>query len=288
MELLQLKYFCVAARYQNFTKAAEYFSIPQSSISKTIANLERELGCKLFDRAGRHVYLNETGKVFLEKAEVALRNLEDGVVRIQELSSNAKKNIRLAVWEGSKLLPDILTAFGKVDRTVSFSLVQHSNENMLQDFDLCISALPLNDNGLDFTPLITEEILLALPVDHPLAGRDSIELPLLKDESFIGLTSGKSLRRITDAYCNMHGFLPKIIFESDDPATVRGLIENGLGVAFIPEKTWKSAHTGKIKYLRIKGGGCRRTIAISWHKGRHLPESARKFKQFVIDWYGRL
>lgn len=288
MELLQLKYFCVAAKYQNFTKTAEHFSIPQSSVSKTIANLERELGCRLFARTGKHVYLNDKGKAFLEKIETALRAIEDGVAEIQELTQKENKNIRLAVWEGSKLLPDILSAFGKVDRTVSFSLVQHSNENKLEDFDLCISALPLCDARLTHTPLITEKILLAVPIDHPLADRESVELSLLKDESFIGLTSSKSLRRITDSYCNVHGFLPNVIFESDDAATVRGLIENGLGVAFIPDKTWKSTHTERIKYLTIKDDDCRRTIAISWYKNRHLSSSAKKFKQFVIQWYNNL
>jgi LysR family transcriptional activator of glutamate synthase operon len=68
MELLQLKYFQTAAKMQNFSQAAEMLNISQPSLSITIARLEDELNAKLFDRKGRNIELNETGRVFLEKA----------------------------------------------------------------------------------------------------------------------------------------------------------------------------------------------------------------------------
>lgn len=289
MELLQLKYFRAAAAFQNFSRVAEQFYVPQSSISKTVANLERELGCKLFTRSGKHVLLNENGKLFLQKVDIALNSLDNGIAELAEIAGQKHSNINLAVWEGSKLLPEILTKFRETNHDACFTLIQHTEASVLTErFDLCISAMPQCDDNLICIPLVTEEIMLAVPIQHPLAQYSDINLTDVQNDNFISLAFSKSLRRITDSYCNMHGFLPKVIFESDDAATIRGLIENGLGIAFIPEKTWKSEHTGLIKLLHIKDIDCHRTIAISYYKNRFLSPTAQLFREFVIDWYKTL
>ena len=207
MELLQLKYFRAAANCGNFSRAAELVGVPQSAISKTIANLERELGYLLFTRSGKHVQLNNYGRLFLAGVDMALNSLDDGRKALAELADQQQGNIRLAD---------------------------------------------------------------------------------LRPESFISLASCKSLRRMTDASCSLFGFQPKVIFESDDAATVRGLIENGLGVAFIPVKTWTMDRSDQIRFLPITDIACRRTLAVSWFKNRYLSAPARDFRQFAIDWYRRL
>ncbi len=289
MELLQLKYFRVAANLQNFSKTAEHFMVPQSSISKTIAKLEQEVGCKLFERSGKHVYLNDFGRSFLKRIDLALESLENATAELNEIAGRKYENVKLAVWEGSKLLPDILSDFSEINPGTRFSLVLHAKASILSgDFDLCISSLPICDERLDYATLVTEEILLAVPSQHPLAQCSHVSLSDLRYESFISLPSSKSLRRITDAYFNMYGYLPNIIFESDDAATVRGLIENGLGIAFIPAKTWRTAPTNLIRLLHIRDMDCNRTLAVCWYKNRILPSSANKFMHFLIEWFSRL
>lgn len=294
MELLQLKYFRAAAEYENFSRAAALYNVPQSSISKTIANLEQELGYKLFSRSGKRVVLNNFGQAFLAKVDLALNSLDDGRQTLAELAEQQQGNIRLAIWEGSRLLPRILTDFRVRHSQARFSLIQHTpvqhalTAGPAADFDLCISALPLEDEHLAYTELLTEEIQLALPVRHPLSGNSTVSLADLKADSFISLASCKSLRRMTDASCYLAGFEPKVIFESDDAATVRGLIENGLGVAFIPIKSWQMERSDQIRFMHIADIECQRTLAISWHKDRFLSALTQEFRQFVIEWCQRL
>lgn len=289
MELLQLKYFRVAAYLQNFSNTAKHFMLPQSSISKTIAKLEQEVGCKLFERSGKHVYLNDFGRAFLKRVDLALESLDNATTELNEMSGHKYENVKLAVREGSKLLPAILSEFSKKNPGIRFSMVLHAEAStMADDFDLCISSLPICDERLAYTTLVTEEILLAVPSQHPLAQYSHVSLSDIRHESFISLPSSKSLRRKTDDYFNMFGYLPNIIFESDDAATVRGLIENGLGVAFIPEKTWKINPIDSIKLLHISDINCNRTLAICWYKTRILSSADRKFKHFIIEWCKRL
>lgn len=137
-------------------------------------------------------------------------------------------------------------------------------------------------------PLITEEIFLAVPTNHPLAKRTSIRLKEVANDDFISLKPGMSLREITDTFCHYAGFTPHIIFESDDLATVRGLIKARQGVAFIPEITWGGSTGSSMTLLHIEEPVCKRTISLSCTVDRYLPEPARLFRQFVIDYFDEL
>ena len=75
MELLQLRYFCTVAHYQSVTRAAAELMISQPALSKSLRNLETELGVKLFDRTGRGIQLNSTGNYFYREVVSALSGL---------------------------------------------------------------------------------------------------------------------------------------------------------------------------------------------------------------------
>ena len=83
--------------------------------------------------------------------------------------------------------------------------------------------------------LLDEEICIAVPHSHRLAGKTAVDLGELRDDSFISLDIGKQLRMLTDTFCRAVGFSPNIVFECDNPALVRSLIAAELGVAFVPK-----------------------------------------------------
>ncbi|MFQ6389695.1 LysR family transcriptional regulator [Priestia aryabhattai] len=239
MELLQLKYFQVVARLEHISKAAEELYVSQPALSKTISQLEKELGIRLFDRNGKYIKLNRYGKAFCAKVERALKTLEDAKHELKDMSNDPCEEIRLVVLASSHLLPELLSRFREQYPQVRFRLMQHLTNSYSQpDFDLCISAFPLTTRQVEHTPLLRESILLAVPLDHHLAKQSRVKLNELKNEKFIVLKKGKELRKITDLICKEQNFVPQITFESDDPATVRGLIRAKQGIGFIPEVTW--------------------------------------------------
>lgn len=239
LELLQLKYFQVVARLEHISKAAEELYVSQPALSKTISQLEKELGIRLFDRNGKYIKLNRYGKAFCAKVERALKTLEDAKHELKDMSNDPCEEIRLVVLASSHLLPELLSRFREQYPQVRFRLMQHLTNSYSQpDFDLCISAFPLTTRQVEHTPLLRESILLAVPLDHHLAKQSRVKLNELKNEKFIVLKKGKELRKITDLICKEQNFVPQITFESDDPATVRGLIRAKQGIGFIPEVTW--------------------------------------------------
>jgi len=205
------------------------------------------------------------------------------------LAGNKFGVIKLAVLAASNILPELLSSFRREYPHISFNLIQHfSNSITKPDFDLCISSSNTILDGTNSIPLITEEIFLAVPVEHPLANRSSIRLSEVANDDFISLKPGQSLREITDIFCRYAGFTPKVIFESDDPATVRGLIRAGQGISFIPAISWGGTTGSSISLLHIEEPKCERTLSISYTVERYLPQAARLFRQYTIDYFAKL
>ncbi|MCM3171878.1 MULTISPECIES: LysR family transcriptional regulator [Paenibacillus] len=289
MDLLQLQYFQTVARIQHMTQAAHHLHISQPALSKMIALLEAELGTKLFDRKHKGIRLNEHGELFLQQVDIALRALEDGKLQLQDLKGSASSFVAFDVRVASHLLPDILSDFCAQCPNAEFKLLQHASSHIgVADYDLCLSdGVSLSDDTHSVT-ILREEIYVAVPASHAFAARGQIAIKELRDESFIMLPPGKSLRETTDAFCRLAGFTPKVRFVSDDPATVRGLIRAGQGVAFFPAITWGGSSGSEVTLLRLEESWSYRSISLSWPQNRYLTHTVKQFREFIINYFARL
>lgn len=288
MELLQLKYFQKVASLEHMTIAAKELSIAQPSLSKTIRLLEQELGVPLFDRKGKYIKLNVYGKSFLKKVDMALSSLEDGKRELRNMKKDEFEHINLAFLAASPLLPDLLSSFTEKYTNVNFNLLLHLPKYSNNDFDLCISSLPINAEGVISTPLLTEKFFLAVPNQHPLASHNNIKLHEVADEKFINLKQGSAYRQITDSFCKLAGFTQRVVFESDDPATVRGLIKAGQGIGFIPAVSWGEATGSSVRLLEIVEPVCNRTLWITLVENRYHSDMVMLFRDFTIAYFNKL
>lgn len=289
MELLQLRYFQTIARLEHMTNAAKELHVSQPALSKTIHTLEKELGVSLFDRKGRMIKLNEYGRAFLAHVDVSLQSLVAGKQILSDMTTETYGTIKLAILAASTTIPALLTAFRAENPHINFDLVQHYQNNLApNDFDLCITSLPYASNSMIQIPIMSEEIFLGVPSTHPLASRKSVQLYEVSHENFVSLKKGTVLRQLSDSFCHACGFDPKIVFESDDPSTVRGLIEANLGLAFIPEISWGRQTSSAVTLLHIEAPICRRVLGIVYKKGSYLSKSAQLFVDFTFNYFCKL
>lgn len=292
MELLQLKYFQTVARLQHMTRAAHELSIAQPSLSQTIKRLETEIGVPLFDRKGRRIKLNSYGKLFLEKTEMALSILQEGRREVSDLAKVKQDRISLAVMR-TPIIPDLLSKFREKHPLVRFRVKQISQTaigRQLENGDIDVCITPYRQEGEDRfnrLKLMTDEIYLVVPKSHRLAGKTSVNLQDIAQEPFI-LKAGGAFRETTDAYCRIAGFQPDIAFEVDDSLSIRGLVREGLGVAFFSSLTLRTIKDSSIIPLRISQPHCFRTISLVWNEERYHSQIAVLFQQFVIRYFARL
>ncbi|HEX4207043.1 MAG TPA: LysR family transcriptional regulator [Ktedonobacteraceae bacterium] len=296
MELLQLKYFLTVARLEHMTRAAEEVGIAQPALSQTIARLEEELGVALFDRVGRNIHLNHFGQAYVQRVERIFEELEQGQRDLKDLADGRQGQVTFALGAATHLLPDLLSTFRKDHPGVHFLLSQHQVNtvtSLVQQLarggcDLCLSSPPLQQPGITSVPLLTEEILLAFPSTHPLARCSQIRLQEVAQEAFISLKPGHSLRDLTDSFCQQAGFRPRIVFESDEPSTIRGLIRAEQGIAFVPAISWRGSVGPTVMHVTVSEPKCQRTVGLSWLTDRRLSMAAQQFRQFVIEYFAHI
>ncbi len=290
MELLQLQYFLVVARLEHVTEAARSLHVTQSSLSKTIQRLEEDLGVPLFDRIGRKLRLNEFGSRFLHRAERALFELEQGKQELIDLSSPEHGTLELAVTTASTL-PNILREFRKKRPYIQFHVQMLTTQEMITllhrgEVDFCLSSPPIEGDDIECQIVFIDPILVAVPKGHRLADRSSVSLTELKDEWFVGVKRGYGTRDFVDSVCKSVGFVPKYVYEGDEPARLSTLVEAEIGIAFIPSTARYSRE--HIKYLQVENHELVREIALLWHRSRYISRAALEFREVVVEYFGAI
>ena len=152
--------------------------------------------------------------------------------------------------------------------------------------DIVITTNGLNsDNSKNYIHrcIKEEKIYLAVPKNSKYACYDTIDLSLVKNESFIMLSNTRLFGVICNKFCSIAGFLPKILFESDSPVAVQNIISMGAGVAFWPEYSWGKINNKNVALIPISYPVCQRDLIIELHS--RLPKSvyAEDFYKYLLS-----
>ncbi len=286
MELQHLRYFEVVARHQHLGAAAKELGTYESTLSRTIARLEKTYG-PLFDRVGRGVRLNAAGRVLLVRVQRALSELADADSEISELRKGASAQISLGFVPslGAFVVPDLVTRFKRAYPAVQFRFLQEPRAQLREallrgDIDLSIASHRFDDSAIDWEPLWDEELVAVVPPGHALARRRVISLLELAREPMLAFKAGHGMRQAVEDLARREGFVPNIVFEADDAQTLLGLVGTGLGIALLPESIEPSR--GRAIVLRLRASRWR-IVGISWIGKRYERSIVTLFRKFVAD-----
>lgn len=289
MDIHSLTYFKQVADLQHLTRAAEQLHVAQPSLSRTISSLEERLNVRLFERTGKNIVLNEYGKIVLRHTNQILQELDDIKTEIELAKGINTQSVTLSLYAASKVLPKLVMEFKKDHPTIRLSIIQEdlSKKNEIKcDLSIYSSLRPTTQDNQ--VTLVEEEILLALPESSPLAQCKKIDLIDVKKMDFISLHKSKSLRNITDMYCNLAGFDANVILECDSPEIVREFIRAGLGIAFVPSISWSGMQGENIVLRPISFPICKRYINLSWREETYLSPAAILFRDYAKSYFKTL
>lgn len=250
MEFLQLKYFCDAAVSENFSHTAKKYGLPTSAISQTIKRLEKELGVSLFDRNSNKIHLNEQGRTFYRRICQALSDIEDAQLQLCKSAEEIGGSITLLIRTNRRVVTKAIEKFKSQYPKVCF-IIKHTADIERDDFDICIDDGFLSSKVYDKELLLEENITLAINRGHKLEKEKHISPSLLCDEGFITMPNSSSLFRLTKKICQDLGFEPNIIIQCDDPFYLRRYVELGLGVAFVPMRSWQGLFPENVIFKNI-------------------------------------
>lgn len=287
METHQLRYFMAAAQVGRFTEAAHQCNVSQPSLSIQIAKLENELGGALFERTRKGGKLTARGEAFLPRAKAILNEMESARRDAQDLSGLSMGKVALGCMPttGAHLLPPILSAFSKAFPKVRVQLKEESSPGLARDLEEREVELAIFDEAglkpnMDYQVLLTEDLLLALPSRHALAGKKSLSLRQIAGEPFILMKSGHGFRQITLDLFQKAGLKPDVVFESSGIETVQALVAAGLGNSLVPRMV---ANRPGVAYLELSQPRANRTLYLAWRKKAHLSNAAEALKKTIIQ-----
>jgi DNA-binding transcriptional LysR family regulator len=246
--LSQLEAVVAVAQELSFSKAARLQLVSQSSLSRTVAQVERICSVRLFERTTRQLNLTSDGEQFIRMARNILRAYQQESSDFEAYLSGTKGILRLAALPSlaALLLPPMITRF-----RARYPEIMVEVEDVLADqitdyvrtgaVDLAVTAEPpeslraaMAAAGIRFDAIAVDHFHCVLPDGHRLLDRPSIEWTHLGGEAFIAFDESSSVRRIVDEVLVSRGVMPARLISARNVASVAGLCAAGLGVSAAP------------------------------------------------------
>jgi len=290
MELRHLRYFCAVADAGTFNKASRELHVSQSAISEQIADLEREIGGPLLDRSQRRARLTPHGELFLAEARKTLFASERAV----DLTRRSLKGeigtlaIGFFLWGAGGFFARLIREYRKLHPQIRLSLYEMHTwvqmEALLSgkiDVGFTRPLEPPFDRSLREELLYTDPVVVAMPVDHPLAAK-SVQISSLASEPFV-MCERASTPALFDsilALCSKAGFSPHIVNTSSAWPGVLTLVESGEGIAMVPSGV-RYLRTPGVTFATIEPETTHIGISIAWNPENRGPIQ-RDFLKLVL------
>jgi DNA-binding transcriptional LysR family regulator len=288
VNLEELYWFVVLAETEHVTEAAAELQVSQPTLSRALARLERDAGAPLFDRVNRRLRLNAYGEIMLEHAKRSIAEMRSATERIAALRDPDTGRVRLAFLHSlaNWYVPEQLRRFRESAPSIGFDLFQGPSHEITQrvldgQADIAITAPRPELAGIVWRRLYVDQLCLAVPRGHRLAGRAKVRLSAAAGEPFIALGQQAGLRQLTDQLLADDDVDPDIVFEATEIPTVEGLVAAGFGVAVVPVP--RDGGTSKAVHVPLSNAGAKRDVGLAWDRERTLPPPAQRFVDFLGD-----
>lgn len=244
MQIHSLKVFCDLAETESFTKAAQINGVTQSAVSQQISALEKQFKSILIERSKKKFRLTREGDVLYEYSKQMIQTYDSLLSRLQEIKDIISGTIRVATIYSIGLhdLPPYMKKFLKAYPTVKVHVEYRRANQVYEDVlgnvvDIGLVAYPNKDSRLEVTPLRKDRLVLICHPDHPLASQETVQLPELSGQKFIGFEPDIPTRKAIDKILKDHEVAVKTVMEFDNIETVKRAVEIDAGVAIVPQAT---------------------------------------------------
>ncbi|MEP2945102.1 MAG: LysR family transcriptional regulator [Lentilitoribacter sp.] len=262
MELRHLRYFKTVAEEGHITRAAEKLNMQQPPLSLQIKALEQELGVQLFRRLPRGVELTESGKSFYSDTKRLLDDLDRAISKTQRIERGEQGSVTIGFTSSVIFHPSTklsIQNFREENSEIELNLTEDGSAELVRDVaeqKLDAAFIRTNISHIDNIKtykLADEEIMLAMPVGHPLLAFDTISASQLGEHPLIlyRRSAGPGIYDSVISALNKSASSPNIIQEAPRVGAALNLVATGMGVSFVPASLC-SAHSEDIRYRPIK------------------------------------
>ncbi|WP_426699626.1 LysR substrate-binding domain-containing protein [Rhodanobacter sp. Col0626] len=283
-DLRQLRYFVAVSEELSFTRAALRLHLSQPPLSQQIQSLEQDLGVRLLERTKRQVALTEPGRVFLEQARQILAKVDEARSQVVAAAAGYSGQLRLAYTVSVSFhpaMPQALLRYGQIAPNVRLQLSEMYTEPQFAallagQIDIGFvrdePVHPQDARSLRLSVIDREPLLLALPIGHPLAGRNSLRLVEVANDAFVSQPR-ELAATLYDRLVNLAtraGFQPSITQHAQQINGLLALVAAGLGLALVPA-SMRTVRMAGVSYVPLEDSDAYLLLAVACRADNHSP-----------------
>ncbi len=292
MEIRQLEILSRVAETGSFSRAAKAMGLSQPTASEHIKTLEKELGTRLFDRLGRRVEPTKAGLLLLEYARKILRARDDARLAMEDYLGVICGHLIIgaSTIPGGYMLPRLLGQFKVIHPETSVTIDIIDSRKVVEgvlggSVQLGVTGAKIPNDQLVYQFFATDELVLAVPPDHPLARRKKIQAKALQGVKMIVREDGSGTRLVSEARLRELGFEigpDQVAAVLGNSQAVRCALKGGVGVSIISRMAVEEDfESGALCPVEIRGFACTRDFYSVVHKARSLSPLGRTFLEFI-------
>lgn len=281
--LRQLEVFVAVARTSSVSQAAEELPLSQSATSTALGEFERQFGLQLFDRVGKSLRLNETGRQLLPRAVELIDRAQEVEDMLEGRSGFGPLDIGATLTIGNYLTTLIVARFLQAHQESRVRLQVHNTATIVQqvanyELDLGLIEGDCNHPDLEVEPWIEDELTVFCAPGHPLAGKGKASLDQLLKEPWILREQGSGTRQTFDHAMRNAPAQIDIRLELEHTEAIKRAVESGLGIGCISRLALKDAfRRGSLVPLATPELDLRRQFRFVRHRQKYQSAGMREF-----------
>ena len=285
----QLRLLLAVSREGSVSRAAQRLHLTQPTLSAQLRQLAEQVGLPLFERVGRKLHLTAAGRVVLDTAARVEQELENLDETLAELRGDVVGRLRLAVVSTAEtFIPRLLGDFRRERPAVEVSLVVLNRDAVIRRLadnldDLYIMSRPPQAPPVVATPFLSNPLVVVAAAEHPLAGRETLQIEALAAEEFVLREPGSGTRQAAEHFFAAHGLALRPRLELGSNEAVKPAVAGGLGLSLLSAHALAHAVDEGIAVLRVEGTPLPTQWQVVYPAGKRLSPLASAFLEFLRE-----
>jgi len=291
INLHHLRLFTAVVQHGGFTRAAGKLNLSQPAISKSLNELERQLGLVLIERSGRAVQLTDAGRALYARASELFGVERAAEQELRELRGLKRGTLRIAASTtiATYMLPPYLGRFHTRHPRVRIQTTSANTRSVLKMLlesrvDVALVEGPVSHQRVAVEPWKDDELIVIAPPSHPLTRNPRTTVAMLADEAFLVREPGSGTRTVTERALAAHGVRLTNTMRVGGTEAMKQAVAAGLGFAIVSRAAAADQLSlGRVTVLQIEGFTIRRTLAQIKLQGRAVTASARELEALLAQ-----
>lgn len=287
MTIRHLKIFISVVELGKMSAAAEILHVSQPTISQAISQIEKYYNVLLFERLNRKLYITQEGKSFFDYAKHIITLFDEMEITMQNSSSNTILKIGATITVGICVFDTIVSEFEKQNPDIKINVFV-DNTSVIEDMilkstlDLALVEGEVKSTDIIIQPIIDDQLVLVCGNNHPMQGRNEIDITELEGLSFILREHGSGTRKLFETFLDKYGVNISEKWVSIDSEAIKNAVIKGQGLSVISKMlVEKEVEKKKLHIIKINNVQFQRKFSLIYHKNKYLSQPINRFWEYL-------